>query len=135
MISDYKRARSFVKASLEDGTSLQLPLYLLAVQKLLGLKPAGGQLLNMKDLKATGFYSEVVSEARKRLKEEEFQEILSRAARYSKYYLNELAAGKIAVEPRDCLEGCGYASLCRIEKWKLPEISEKIRQRDKQLSL
>lgn len=133
MISDYKRARSFEKASLEEGTSLQLPLYLLAVQKLLGLKPAGAQLLNMKDLKASGFYSKQVVEARKKLSEEEFDAILRRAAQFSFRYLKDLAAGKIAVEPRDCMKGCGYASLCRIEKWKLPEIAEKIREEDKKL--
>jgi len=133
VISDYKRAHSFEKKSLEDGTSLQLPLYLLAVQKLLGLNPAGGQLLNMKAMKATGFYSEAATEAKKKLSDKEFNEILERALRYSARSLEELKAGKIAVEPRDCRDGCGYVSVCRIEKWKLPEIAEKIRKEDKRL--
>ena len=133
VISDYKRARSFEKKSLENGTSLQLPLYLLAVQNLLGLNPAGGQLLNMKEMKPSGFYSEVVTEAKKKLSDQEFDEILERALRYSVRLLEELKSGKITVEPRDCREGCGYVSVCRIEKWKLPEISEKIRKQDKEL--
>lgn len=133
VISDYKRARSFEKQALEDGTSLQLPLYLLAVQKTLGLLPAGGQLLNMKELKATGFYSEAALEAKKKLSEKEFQDVLNRAARFSVRFLGDLKKGLIPVMPRDCLSGCGYASLCRIEKWKLPEIAEKIRAEDKKL--
>ncbi len=135
VISDYKRARSFEKSSLEDGTSLQLPLYLLAVQKVLGLKPAGGQLLNMKDLKANGFYSEAVLEAKKKMTAQEFDEVLDRAVRFSVRTLNELKAGKIAVRPRDCLKGCGYASVCRIEKWRLPEMQEQIREEDKNVGL
>jgi ATP-dependent helicase/DNAse subunit B len=133
VISDYKRSRNFDKNSVEDGTSLQLPLYLLAVEKVLGLKPAGGQLLNLKDLKVTGFYSEAVAEAKTKMGAEAFDAVLRRALKYSARYLKELAQGRIEVMPRDCVDKCSFSPLCRIEKWKLPEIAEKIRAEDKKL--
>jgi len=37
------------------------------------------------------------------------------------------------VMPRDCADNCSFSPLCRIEKWKLPEIAEKIRAEDKKL--
>ncbi len=133
VISDYKRSKNFKKSDLEKGVSLQLPLYLLAVSKLLSLKPAGGQLLNLKDLKKTGFYSEAVEGKHDTLTDKEFDLVLERALRFSERYLNELAEGKITVQPRDCADNCSFSSLCRIEKWRLPEITEKIRAEDKKL--
>ncbi len=132
IVSDYKRAKSFKAGTLEDGTALQLPLYLLAAKKVLGLEPAGGQLLNLKEGKAGGFYTEQ-AQVKKHLGQEEFDAVLTRAMRFSRRYLDELASGRIAVQPRDCRKGCGYVSVCRIEKWKLPEIAEKIRAEDKKL--
>ncbi len=134
VISDYKRSKNFKKANLDKGTSLQLPLYLLAVSKLLSLKPLGGQLLNLKDHKnPTGFFNQAVEGPRDKMTDEEFDQALDRALRFSVRYLNELESGKIAVMPRDCADNCSFSSLCRIEKWKLPEIAEKIRAEDKKL--
>lgn len=134
VISDYKRSKNFKKSELEKGTSLQLPLYLLAVAKILNLKPLGGQLLNLKEAKSpTGFYHQSIEGPRDKMSDGEFNQVLDRALRFSARYLDELEQGKIAVAPRDCADNCSFSPLCRIEKWKLPEIAEKIRAEDKKL--
>ncbi|MEM4266787.1 MAG: PD-(D/E)XK nuclease family protein, partial [Candidatus Nanoarchaeia archaeon] len=44
LVIDYKTGKRFKASSLENGTCLQLPLYLLAAKNLLGLEPLGGHL-------------------------------------------------------------------------------------------
>ncbi|MFA5159794.1 MAG: hypothetical protein WC484_04725, partial [Candidatus Omnitrophota bacterium] len=50
-------------------------------------------------------------------------------------FMKEIAASEIPVRPRDCESFCPYDTVCRIEKWKLPVILEKIRQEDEKAGL
>ncbi len=137
LVIDYKTGKAFSAKDLEFGTALQLPLYLLAVQKLLKLKPAGGQIYQINEAKANGFYSREGLEkgraqvrSRRVLDTENFNQLLERAVKFSRKYAEGISRAEISVRPRDCDERCPFPALCRIEKWRLPFIYQEIRKED-----
>ncbi len=138
VVMDYKRSSKFRAANLELGTALQLPLYLLAAQKHLGLTPLGAEIYSIRDHKRSGFYCEGLAEAfekefssRSYLPDEVFQKTLDRALLFVRKFMKEIAASEIPVRPRDCESFCPYDTVCRIEKWKLPIILEEIKEEDR----
>ncbi|MEI7751937.1 MAG: PD-(D/E)XK nuclease family protein, partial [Candidatus Omnitrophota bacterium] len=142
VVIDYKRSAKFKSGNLELGTALQLPLYLLAAQKHLGLVPLGAEIYSIRDHKRSGFYCEGLATAfekefssRSQLPDEVFQKALDRALMFVRKIMKEIAASEIPVRPRDCESFCPYGTVCRIEKWKLPIFLEKIRQEDKKTGL
>ncbi len=137
VVVDYKRSARFKTAGLELGTSLQLPLYLLAVRERLGLAPLGGEIYSVRDRKRSGFYCAERAapfgkefSPRSALPEAEFQRVLDRALRFAGKFVKSIEALEIPVRPRDCESFCPYSPVCRIEKWKLPAILEEIRKED-----
>jgi ATP-dependent helicase/nuclease subunit B len=142
VVIDYKRSAKFKAAALELGTALQLPLYLLAAQKHLGLTPLGAEIYSIRDHKRSGFYCEGVARlfekefsSRSQLSDEVFQKTLDRAVVFVQKFTKEIASAEIPVRPRDCESFCPYDTVCRIEKWKLPILLEKIRQEDEKAGL
>lgn len=142
VVTDYKRSSKFERANLELGTALQLPLYLLAVQKHLGLAPLGAEIYSVRDHKRSGFYCERRAQLfekefspRSRLSDEIFKKVLSRAVLFAGKFVKEIASSEIPVRPRDCESFCPYDTVCRIEKWKLPIFLEEIRQEDEEAGL
>lgn len=138
VVIDYKRASQFKAASLELGTALQLPLYLLAAQKHLGLAPLGAEIYSIRDLKRTGFYCEGIAQlfekefsSRSHLPDEMFQKVLDRALVFVRKFTKEINACEIAARPRECESFCPYDTVCRIEKWKLPIILKEIKAEDR----
>lgn len=139
LVIDYKRSKGFSKSDMEFGTSLQLPIYLAVMEHFLKLKPAGAQLYSFKKFKASGFYHQDhlteagVTEIPKRSTrwgEREFREKMARSFEFIKLYSRNMERLEIPVRPRDCMDQCPYAALCRIEKWRIPEILEKIQKED-----
>ncbi|MFH1799964.1 MAG: PD-(D/E)XK nuclease family protein [Candidatus Omnitrophota bacterium] len=142
VVIDYKRSAKFKAANLELGTALQLPLYLLAAQKHLGLTPLGAEIYSVRDHKRSGFYGEGSAQLfekefapRSQLPDEVFQKTLDRAVAFVRKFTKEIELAEIPVRPRDCESFCPYDTVCRIEKWKLPIILEKIRQEDEKAGL
>ncbi|MDD5225763.1 MAG: PD-(D/E)XK nuclease family protein, partial [Candidatus Omnitrophica bacterium] len=138
VVMDYKRSAKFKAGNLELGTALQLPLYLLAVKKHLGLTPLGAEIYSIRDRKRSGFYCEGLAEvfekefsSRSYLPDEVFQKTLDRALLFVRKFMKEITASEIPVRPRDCESFCPYDTVCRIEKWKLPVILEEIREEDR----
>ncbi len=134
VVMDYKRSAKFKTADLELGTALQLPLYLLAAQKNLGLAPLGGEIYSIRDCSRSGFYCADSAKAfgkefstRSQLPGEVFQRILERSLAFVRKFMGELALAGIPVRPRDCESFCPYDTVCRIEKWRLPLILEEIK--------
>ena len=137
IVIDYKRSAKFKAANLELGTALQLPLYLLAAQKHLGLMPLGAEVYSIRDHKRNGFYCEGVAQlfdkefsSRSRFPDEVFQKALDRALVFVRKFMKEIASSEIPVRPRDCESFCPYDTVCRIEKWKLPIILEEIKEEE-----
>ncbi len=142
VVVDYKRSARFKSANLELGTSLQLPLYLLAVRRHLNLAPLGGEIYAVRDRKRSGFYCADLTapygkefSPRVSVPEAEFQEILDRALQFARKFVKAIEALEIPVRPRDCESFCPYSAVCRIEKWKLPMILEEIRREDERAGL
>jgi ATP-dependent helicase/nuclease subunit B len=137
VVIDYKRSSQFKSANLELGTALQLPLYLLAAQKHLGLTPLGAEIYSIRDHKRSGFYCEGGTQtfekefsSRSQLPDEVFQRVLDRAVVFVQKFIKEIASSSIPVRPRDCESFCPYDTVCRIEKWKLPIILEQIKEEE-----
>ena len=142
VVIDYKRSARFKAANLELGTALQLPLYLLAAQKHLGLTPLGAEIYSIRDHKRSGFYDEGSARlfekefsSRSQLPDEIFQKTLDRAVAFVRKFTKEIELAEISARPRECESFCPYDTVCRIEKWKLPIILEKIRQEDEKEGL
>jgi hypothetical protein len=138
VVIDYKRSAKFKASSLELGTALQLPLYLLAAQKHLGLTPLGAEIYSIRDHKRSGFYCEGIARffekefsSRSQIPDEAFQKVLDRAVVFVRKFTKEIAASEIPVRPRECESFCPYDTVCRVEKWKLPIILEKIKTEDR----
>lgn len=140
LVMDYKRTAKFDKSALEFGIALQLPLYILAVEKNLGLKSLGGQLYSLKKNKATGFYNK--DEAAKidndftkqsLMSADDFRKVLDRTVEFVKRFAEEIEGLTILVRPRDidfCERLCPYQPVCRIEKWRLPMILQDIKDEE-----
>ncbi|MFZ5802713.1 MAG: PD-(D/E)XK nuclease family protein [Candidatus Omnitrophota bacterium] len=127
IVMDYKTNAIFKKKTLASGIALQLPLYLLAVEKWLGLKPVAGLIYNLQKARLNGFYHEdhkgLFPEASSQApfySEEEFREVLDLARRFVLRFAADMEAMAIPVKPRECRDGCSFAAVCRIEKWKIP---------------
>jgi hypothetical protein len=138
VVIDYKRSAKFKAADLKLGTALQLPLYLLAVQRHLGLKPLGAEIYSVRDHKRSGFYCAGAAKdfgkefsSRSRLSDEIFQKVLDRSLVFVRKFVSGIALAKIPVRPRDCQSFCPYDTVCRIEKWRLPLILEEIKAEDR----
>lgn len=142
VVIDYKRSAKFKSGNLELGTALQLPLYLLAAQKHLGLASLGAEIYSIRDHKRSGFYCQGIAQAfekefssRSQIPDEVFQKVLDRALAFVRKFIKEITAAEIPVRPRDCESFCPYDTVCRIEKWKLPIFLEDIRQEDEKAGL
>ncbi len=138
LVIDYKYGKSFKPHALENGTSLQLPFYLIAVQEKLGLKPLGGHLYSLLRTTSSGFHhrdnlasAHVSTKKRNHYSEREFEKILSRSILYAEKFVNGIERGEIPVRPRDCVQYCDYSTICRIEKWRLEHIYREIEEDDK----
>jgi ATP-dependent helicase/nuclease subunit B len=139
VVIDYKTGGSFKRQDLEFGRALQLPLYLLAIQKLLKLKPVAGEIYKIRDAKSSGFYAKEALEeigvkvrSKNVLSQKEFDQVIERAVRFAFKYADGITKAEIPVRPRDCDKNCPFPSVCRIEKWRLPFIYEELREEDKQ---
>jgi len=142
LVIDYKTGSSFKRQALEFGTALQLPLYLLAIQQHLKLKPLGGEIYQINEATSKGFYAkEALDEtgakpsSRAVFSREEFEKTLERATHFSKKFAKGILAAEIPVKPRDCDDRCPFPSVCRIEKWRLPFITREIQEEDKKSGL
>ncbi len=139
VILDYKRTASAAKFDRKDfemGVSLQLPLYLLMMEKFLKLKSAGAELYAVKERKKSGFYHADFKEyfpdiGKKKMvfSEEEFRGFLGRSVEFVKQFNSAMSRMEMPARPRtlkEC-EYCSYGPVCRIQKWRVPLIIEEIK--------
>ncbi len=139
VVLDYKRTISAAKLDRKDfemGVSLQLPLYLLMMEKYLKLRPAGAELYAVREKKKSGFYHDDFKDlfpgldARKMIfTEAEFRAFLERSVEFVRQYSQSMANMEMPARPRTLHECdfCSYGPVCRIQKWRIPLILEEIR--------
>lgn len=124
-VMDYKTGKCDSMAQIREGESIQIPLYLMAVNSLLypDYKPAGGLLVGLKDFKPSGFVVEGGGE----------EELMTKNYRLSEDALGQLKQDltvKIAGIVKNIQEGffepkpkqdslcrtCDYRNICHYEK-------------------
>lgn len=106
-VIDYKKSSRNLAKKLKNGEEIQLPLYLLAAQRLLKLKPAG---LEHRILK-TG------TQESPDLDPKEIEDLLAQTEERIRGAVRKIRSGDIAVEPRDCAF-CEFDAVCRVEAKK-----------------
>ncbi|MDO8494663.1 MAG: PD-(D/E)XK nuclease family protein, partial [Deltaproteobacteria bacterium] len=125
LILDYKTggAVDSLKDKLLNGLSLQLPLYMRAVQKLLlkDYQPAGGLLVKTRTAeKKIGMVDKQynkeyfnLNRSGALMESEEFEEAMERALEKVKEYAAQIRAGNFEARPHDCNSRCDYKEICR----------------------
>jgi ATP-dependent helicase/DNAse subunit B len=124
VVIDYKLGRGFggrSRTEVEEGAHLQLPVYLLALERSFGFRPRGAWLYPVRDGVTSGFAHAEGPFADKsfKLSEEELSALLERTRGFVVEYDARIRGGEIEVRPRDpdrCLR-CDFADLCRYEAW------------------
>ncbi len=104
VVIDYKRSSRNLNKKLKDGDEIQLPLYLLAVQRLLDLEPAG---LEHRILKSGRRESPDLSP-------EDIQMLLDETEERVRQAVRRIRSGEIKVEPKDCTF-CEFDAVCRVQ--------------------
>ncbi|MBI3307654.1 MAG: exodeoxyribonuclease V subunit gamma [Candidatus Omnitrophica bacterium] len=136
LVIDYKTGREFKREYLKTGGALQLPIYLMVLEKMLGIPPAGAEIYSIKGRKNNGFYLRSRAEffpglsAKKMiLTNGEFQEVMEKSTGFIREFVRDIRAMKISARPRkeDECKYCSYAPVCRIEKWRVPLIAGEIK--------
>ncbi len=125
LVVDYKLSKrsQTIRRRLAVDLELQLPFYLLAVQKLLKLEVLGAELRFLKNDEAEGFYRESERDflgvsPQRTFPDPEFDELLSKAERLAKEYVARLRKADISVHSKNC-DHCSFSSVCRFEPWRL----------------
>lgn len=132
MIIDYKYGQAeFKLKDIEEGTDLQLPIYILALRDIFKIVPIGAEFYALKSSKKTGIYNqELIDKFRLNIKtpknsldNDEFNRLLEDTKKHIVNFSRGIRIGRIALEPKNidlCGEGkCDFANVCRIDKWKL----------------
>ncbi|MDD5216950.1 MAG: exodeoxyribonuclease V subunit gamma [Candidatus Omnitrophica bacterium] len=138
LVIDYKSTVNFKRGDLELGLELQLPLYLMVMEQVLKLQPVGGELFSIKEHKRKGFHhagnvslSGYPYKGQLALTEKEYRDLLASIEGFVREFTRGMAEAVIRVRPRDemfCKQLCSYATLCRIEKWRIPLIVQEIKE-------
>ena len=129
LIVDYKyssdnRVKTIIKDH-EQGARLQAPLYLLGLQRNLGIRPAGMRFWGLRRKTTVMgwvvqglFPSDLVLDGDESLSPDDFQSKLDKALQNAITAIDEIRGGRIQVEPRDsdfCRRFCDFRSVCRVE--------------------
>ncbi|MBI4432175.1 MAG: exodeoxyribonuclease V subunit gamma [Candidatus Omnitrophica bacterium] len=125
IVIDYKKSAGAggLRKKWEKGMGLQLPLYVLAARRSLGLEVLGAELRFLESADEESFFEESLRDAlgpgsRKKLYDKgEFEAILKNAEASIKDVVRRLQAGDIAIKSKSC-DFCPYDAVCRFETWK-----------------
>jgi ATP-dependent helicase/DNAse subunit B len=123
VVYDYKGRSAPPGAKWIQEGSLQVPLYMRAVESLLGLRAAGGfyQPLAGSDLRARGVLegeSELDCVRGDRLERGELEELLGEAVAAARTAAAQAGRGELEARPQTCAfkGGCAYPTICRCER-------------------
>jgi ATP-dependent helicase/nuclease subunit B len=126
LISDYKLSPRELWKKIEKGLEVQLPIYVMAVEKLLGLKVVGAELRFLEtDKDATsGLYLESARESlglgpkKRLLSRESWDDIMTNTQMNVAKAAQRLKAADITIHSKSC-QFCPFDSVCRFETWRL----------------
>ncbi len=125
MVLDYKTGSiSGFKDKLMEGLSLQLPIYLLAVKKLLlpDYQIVGGMLLSTRSgKKEAGLVDNQFNEQHYQLGKrsgalmdsEKLEAVIQSTVVHIQNYVAQMRKGYFSAQPKDCKVRCDYKEICR----------------------
>lgn len=125
VVIDYKSSQAPPAAKWMTNPSIQVALYMLAVEQLLQLPVVGGlyQPLSGQDLRARGAIDgdsgvEMASVGTDVLEHVELRELLGWAAQAARTVAGEAGRGELQPRPQTCAYrgGCLYPAICRCER-------------------
>jgi ATP-dependent helicase/DNAse subunit B len=121
IVVDYKSSKTFFVRRIAKGLELQMPVYWMVTEQLLGLRVAGVEHRHLKDgekpeRRGREEYAAVFGKSV--WSEEKVQEVLGNARAAAEEAVRAIRAADIAVRPKTC-DHCDYSPVCRFEKWKL----------------
>ncbi|OGW92116.1 MAG: hypothetical protein A3D28_03425 [Omnitrophica bacterium RIFCSPHIGHO2_02_FULL_63_14] len=121
VVIDYKRSGRKLNKDLEAGLEFQLPVYVLAARRLLGLDVHAAEHRVLRKKEVNHFASVAAKElyGRHKLRSEaDFERLLALAEENIRRQAERIRQGDISVKSRSCAY-CPYAPVCRFEKWRL----------------
>lgn len=131
---DYKLSSGFSKDDIRSGRSLQIPIYLEALEKLLlpASRIAGGGyyiIRGSRDRRNRGLhkksdigYVNISPQAGALLSDEEWQQIRDEAIAKIWDFLDHMRAGEFVVNPAEGSKSCrfcDYSAVCRYERYRI----------------
>lgn len=122
IIYDYKTSYGKKIKDILKGTSLQLPVYLMAIQNK-NLNPFAAGYITIKDGKYSypivkKEYKELVNE-KKGLNIDEWNDIINKTKNNIIKYVNGIKRGDFRVSPTNCSPYCPYQDICRYDKERI----------------
>ncbi len=123
LIIDYKRSQRNLLKKIEEGLELQLPIYMLAAKRLLGLRVMGAEHRILTKPGKQGVYleefSELLDAGEKQVRTEmQMDAYLAGIETAIAAIADRIRSADISVKSRSC-DYCEYDPVCRFEKWKL----------------
>ncbi|MBS4539102.1 exodeoxyribonuclease V subunit gamma [Clostridium sp. D2Q-11] len=128
IVYDYKTSYGKSIKDILDGTSLQIPVYLMAL-KAKGYNPIAGGYITIKD----GGYSHPMVkresinlvDEKKSLNDEEWQQVIETTKAKINKYINGIKSGDFKVKPTNCSPYCPFKNICRYNKERIQLKEEK----------
>ena len=125
LVIDYKRSARPLRSRVDQGLEFQLPIYLLAVRRLLGLDGVAAELRILREpKKGEGLYLEEAKGplglGRKSVyTREEWETLLSVTEERIRRVTRRMEEGDISIRSKSCAH-CSFDAVCRFEKWRQP---------------
>lgn len=122
IVYDYKTSYDKKIKDILEGSSLQLPVYLMAL-KAKGYNPIAGGYIKINDGEYSypmvkEEYAPLIDE-KKFLNEEEWEQILDITKEKINIYVKGIKSGDFKVKPTNCSPYCPYKNICRYNKERI----------------
>ena len=137
MVTDYKTGKHPTLADIKEGYALQLPLYLMAMEVLTGMRGVAGsyytvggkEVINKAEIWDKNEKESFSTYKTARLgKDDDFREILNNSLAYAGTYIKGIRDGRFTLseDKKRCPAYCEYTRICRFSELRLFEADEEV---------
>jgi ATP-dependent helicase/nuclease subunit B len=122
-VIDYKTGSAPTAASMAEGTSFQLPIYLWACKAILPAEAHAGRILAFfLPIRSPRKSAALASTDSKGQPNEKYERTLARAEEYIRRFSDAMRRGIFPVYPRarnGCSDHCDFKEICRFTEWRV----------------